>query len=129
MGPFDLAKSMDIEFGGEEHERTIASVLEAARGQGKKAAIFCESTRPSSRVWSSSLAHTSGIDCLFFLTRRLGGTSETTTRSGFRYGLHLYGYGVFSERDGEAGGCDVGEVRERRGRKSWNDVRQKTMCV
>ena len=73
MGPFDLAKSMDIEFGGEEHERTIASVLEAARGTGKKAAIFCGSTRPSSRVWSSSLAHTSGIDCSFLFFAGVSG--------------------------------------------------------
>jgi hypothetical protein len=44
-------------------------------------------------------------------TRHLGRTSKTTPRSRVRYGLHLYGYGVFDDRDEEAGGCDFGEVR------------------
>lgn len=42
VGPFDLAKSMDVEFGGQEHEKAIAGVLEAAHKAGKKAAIFCK---------------------------------------------------------------------------------------
>ncbi|BEJ11442.1 hypothetical protein CspHIS471_0108640 [Cutaneotrichosporon sp. HIS471] len=41
VGPFDLAKSMDVPFGGEEHEAAIASVLKATHAAGKKAAIFC----------------------------------------------------------------------------------------
>lgn len=41
VGPFDLAKSMDVEFGGEEHEAAIATALKAAHDHGKKAAIFC----------------------------------------------------------------------------------------
>lgn len=41
-GPFDLAKSMDIEFGGDEHEDAIAKVLKVSKANGKKAAIFCE---------------------------------------------------------------------------------------
>ena len=43
VGPFDLAKSMDIEFGGKEHEEAIAKTLKACKDNGKKAAIFCES--------------------------------------------------------------------------------------
>ncbi|KIR68450.1 hypothetical protein I312_100468 [Cryptococcus bacillisporus CA1280] len=41
VGPFDLAKSMDIEFGGKEHEAAIARTLKACKDNGKKAAIFC----------------------------------------------------------------------------------------
>lgn len=40
-GPFDLAKSMDVPFGSEEHEAAIARTLKAAHDHGKKAAIFC----------------------------------------------------------------------------------------
>jgi 4-hydroxy-2-oxoheptanedioate aldolase len=50
VGPFDLAKSMDVEFGGDEHEKAIAKVLEASHKAGKKAAIFCESFRESGDV-------------------------------------------------------------------------------
>jgi 2-keto-3-deoxy-L-rhamnonate aldolase RhmA len=46
VGPFDLAKSMDIEIGGEEHERTIEGVLRACKENKKKAAIFCECAPP-----------------------------------------------------------------------------------
>ena len=94
VGPFDLAKSMDIEFGGEEHERTIQSVLEAARGEGKKAAIFCESGRlcSSNDDGGDFGSHPTFIVRRVMLTlihcarprpldRRLGGTSETSTRS------------------------------------------------
>lgn len=42
VGPFDLAKSMNIEFGGSEHEDAIAKTLKACKDNGKKAAIFCE---------------------------------------------------------------------------------------
>lgn len=43
VGPFDLAKSMDIKFGGDEHEAAIARVLKAAKANGKTASIFCKS--------------------------------------------------------------------------------------
>lgn len=43
VGPFDLAKSMDVEFGGDEHEAAIAKVLKTAKAHGKKTAVFCES--------------------------------------------------------------------------------------
>ena len=42
VGPFDLSKFMNVQFGSEEHEKAIASVLEAAHAAGKTAAIFCE---------------------------------------------------------------------------------------
>lgn len=43
VGPFDLAKSMDVEFGGKEHNDAVAKVLKATHAAGKKAAIFCVS--------------------------------------------------------------------------------------
>lgn len=47
-GPFDLAKQMGVERGGEEHEAAIARILKAAKGAGKTAAFFCEWTLTSS---------------------------------------------------------------------------------
>ncbi|GAA5978324.1 hypothetical protein JCM10908_004314 [Rhodotorula pacifica] len=41
IGPFDLAKSMNVEFGGEEHQSAIAKVLKATKSAGKYASIFC----------------------------------------------------------------------------------------
>ncbi|GLI72787.1 hypothetical protein PoHVEF18_000971 [Penicillium ochrochloron] len=41
IGPFDLAKQMNVTRGGEEHEAAIKRVLTAAHNAGKKAAIFC----------------------------------------------------------------------------------------
>ncbi|KAI9368718.1 Pyruvate/Phosphoenolpyruvate kinase-like domain-containing protein [Aspergillus egyptiacus] len=41
IGPFDLAKSMGVQRGGEEHEAAIQRILAAAHSAGKKAAIFC----------------------------------------------------------------------------------------
>ncbi|WVF70345.1 hypothetical protein IAT40_005135 [Kwoniella sp. CBS 6097] len=41
IGPFDLAKQMQVPFGGEEHEGAIAKTLKAAHAAGKTAAIFC----------------------------------------------------------------------------------------
>ncbi|PBK92698.1 Phosphoenolpyruvate/pyruvate domain-containing protein [Armillaria gallica] len=41
IGPFDLAVSMGVEFGGEEHEAAISRILDACKKAGKAAAIFC----------------------------------------------------------------------------------------
>ncbi|EIN13352.1 Phosphoenolpyruvate/pyruvate domain-containing protein [Punctularia strigosozonata HHB-11173 SS5] len=41
IGPFDLALSMGVEFGSQEHEDAIARILAAAKSAGKLAAIFC----------------------------------------------------------------------------------------
>lgn len=41
-GPFDLAKQMGVERGGQEHEAAIERILKAAKGAGKIAAFFCE---------------------------------------------------------------------------------------
>ncbi|PKS09638.1 hypothetical protein jhhlp_004257 [Lomentospora prolificans] len=41
IGPFDLAKQMNVVWGGPEHEAAIQRVLKAAKASGKKAAIFC----------------------------------------------------------------------------------------
>jgi len=43
IGPFDLAVSMGVEFGGPEHEAAIAKILAACKKAGKVAAIFCQS--------------------------------------------------------------------------------------
>lgn len=42
IGPFDLAVSMGVEFGGEAHEAAIAKILAACKKAGKTAAIFCK---------------------------------------------------------------------------------------
>lgn len=47
IGPFDLAKQMGVERGGKEHEAAIDRILKAAKGAGKTAAFFCESSLPS----------------------------------------------------------------------------------
>lgn len=55
VGPFDLAKSMDIKFGGDEHEEAIEKVRVTAKKNGKKSAIFCKSTSNScdrSTAWA-----------------------------------------------------------------------------
>jgi 2-keto-3-deoxy-L-rhamnonate aldolase RhmA len=44
LGPYDLSKFLNVEFGGEEHEAAIAKILKAAKSAGKIAAIFCKST-------------------------------------------------------------------------------------
>lgn len=41
IGPFDLAKQMNVVRGGEEHEAAIQRTLKAAKAAGKMAAIFC----------------------------------------------------------------------------------------
>ncbi|KAF9260460.1 Phosphoenolpyruvate/pyruvate domain-containing protein [Marasmius fiardii PR-910] len=41
IGPFDLALSLGVEFGSEEHEAAITKVLNACKKHGKVAAIFC----------------------------------------------------------------------------------------
>jgi 2-keto-3-deoxy-L-rhamnonate aldolase RhmA len=43
-GPFDLAKQMKVQHGGQEHEAAIKRTLDAAHAAGKTAAIFCECT-------------------------------------------------------------------------------------
>jgi 4-hydroxy-2-oxoheptanedioate aldolase len=43
LGPFDLSKQMNVQFGGEEHEAAIQKTLKAAKSAGKIAAIFCRS--------------------------------------------------------------------------------------
>lgn len=48
VGPFDLAKSMDVEFGGDKHQAAVARVLKATKAAGKVASIFCASSRRSS---------------------------------------------------------------------------------
>lgn len=40
IGPFDLANSLNVKFGGEEHESAIASILRATKAAGKYAGIF-----------------------------------------------------------------------------------------
>ncbi|KAI1324502.1 Phosphoenolpyruvate/pyruvate domain-containing protein [Xylariaceae sp. FL0255] len=41
IGPFDLAKQMNVVRGGEEHEAAILKTLNAAHAAGKTAAIYC----------------------------------------------------------------------------------------
>jgi len=48
-GPFDLAKSLGVEFGGKEHEDAIAHILKAAKKAGTKTSIFCSSGEAAAR--------------------------------------------------------------------------------
>ncbi|RAL06600.1 HpcH/HpaI aldolase family protein [Aspergillus homomorphus CBS 101889] len=41
IGPFDLAKHLNVPRGGEEHEAAIKRILAATKAAGKRAAIFC----------------------------------------------------------------------------------------
>lgn len=49
IGPFDLAVSMGVEFGGEEHEEAIAKVLAACQKAGKAAGIYCVDGRQAKK--------------------------------------------------------------------------------
>lgn len=53
VGPFDLAKSMDVEFGGDKHQAAVARVLKATKVAGKVASIFCASSHyfPARLTW------------------------------------------------------------------------------
>lgn len=55
-GPFDLAKQMGVERGGEEHEAAIERIKKAAQANGKIAAMFCELIRSTSILLSQSLS-------------------------------------------------------------------------
>ncbi|KAI1266073.1 Pyruvate/Phosphoenolpyruvate kinase-like domain-containing protein [Xylariaceae sp. FL1019] len=43
IGPFDLAKQLNVTHGGQEHEAAITRILKGAKSAGKIAAIFCTS--------------------------------------------------------------------------------------
>jgi 2-keto-3-deoxy-L-rhamnonate aldolase RhmA len=45
--PFDLAFSLGVKPGSEEHEAAIAKILAACKKAGKVAAIFCRMSPPS----------------------------------------------------------------------------------
>jgi 4-hydroxy-2-oxoheptanedioate aldolase len=49
IGPFDLSKFLNVQFGGEEHEAAIARILKAAHAAGKTAGIFCTNGEQSKR--------------------------------------------------------------------------------
>jgi 2-keto-3-deoxy-L-rhamnonate aldolase RhmA len=44
--PFDLAFSLGVKPGSEEHEAAIAKILAACKKAGKVAAIFCRMSPP-----------------------------------------------------------------------------------
>lgn len=46
IGPFDLAKSMNVKFGGDEHQQAISTILEATKAANKHAAIFVRLSSP-----------------------------------------------------------------------------------
>jgi 2-keto-3-deoxy-L-rhamnonate aldolase RhmA len=55
QGPFDLAKSMNIEFGSQAHEDAIAKTLAACKANNKFASIFCKSRVRSTFITSAVL--------------------------------------------------------------------------
>ncbi|KAJ7075665.1 Phosphoenolpyruvate/pyruvate domain-containing protein [Mycena belliarum] len=68
IGPFDLAVSMGVEFGGEEHEAAITKILEATKRAGKIAGIFCLTGEQAERRFTQGfqmVSVTTDIDTLF----------------------------------------------------------------
>jgi len=67
IGPFDLALSMGVEFGGEAHEAAIAKILSTAQKRGKVAAIFCLNGEQSAKRFAQGfqmVSVTTDIDTL-----------------------------------------------------------------
>ena len=77
IGPFDLSKFMQVEFGGKEHEAAIAKILAAAKAANKTAAIFCANP-PSPYVYPE------------LMVRYIWRTSQEKAGSGFQHGFHHY---------------------------------------
>ncbi|KAJ7057976.1 Phosphoenolpyruvate/pyruvate domain-containing protein [Mycena amicta] len=67
IGPFDLAVSMGVEFGGSEHESAITRILEETHKAGKIAGIFCLTGEQAERRFSQGfdmVSVTTDIDTL-----------------------------------------------------------------
>ncbi|KAJ6524583.1 Phosphoenolpyruvate/pyruvate domain-containing protein [Mycena capillaripes] len=67
IGPYDLAVSMGVEFGGSEHEAAIAKILDATKKAGKVAGIFCLTGEQAERRFAQGfnmVSVTTDIDTL-----------------------------------------------------------------
>ncbi|KAF7321041.1 putative Phosphoenolpyruvate/pyruvate domain-containing protein [Mycena chlorophos] len=67
IGPFDLAVSMGVEFGGKEHEAAISRILEETHKAGKIAGIFCLTGEQAERRFAQGfdmVSVTTDIDTL-----------------------------------------------------------------
>ncbi|KAJ7938360.1 Phosphoenolpyruvate/pyruvate domain-containing protein [Mycena leptocephala] len=68
IGPYDLAVSMGVEFGGDEHEAAISKILEVTHKAGKIAGIFCLTGEQAERRFSQGfdmVSVTTDIDTLY----------------------------------------------------------------
>ena len=68
IGPYDLAKSMGVAFGSEQHEQAISRVLEACRSIGKAPGIWADGESAERRLRQGFLYVTAGSDNAFMTT-------------------------------------------------------------
>ncbi|WVQ62055.1 uncharacterized protein L199_000189 [Kwoniella botswanensis] len=87
IGPFDLSKQLNVQFGGEEHEAAIAKTLKAAHDAGKVAAIFCSNGQIAKQRLDQGFDMVSiAVDnaCLAAEMERQMGFATGTTKTGDR---------------------------------------------
>ncbi|KAF9074636.1 Phosphoenolpyruvate/pyruvate domain-containing protein [Rhodocollybia butyracea] len=80
IGPFDLALSMGVEFGGEAHEAAIAKILAAAQKHKKVAAMFCLNGEQSAKRFAQGFQMVSVTTDIDTLTSAFA--AELTTATG-----------------------------------------------
>jgi 4-hydroxy-2-oxoheptanedioate aldolase len=67
IGPYDLAKSMGIVFGDDEHEQVISQILQACRNTGKVPGIWANMDSIEQRIRQGFLYVTAGSDNEFMM--------------------------------------------------------------
>lgn len=82
IGPFDLAKQLGIERGGEEHEAAIKRILEAAHAAGKKAAIFCTGGEDAQRRTKQGFDMVSVVSIEGAMAQKMQAELDVATGSG-----------------------------------------------
>ncbi|KAJ3800155.1 Phosphoenolpyruvate/pyruvate domain-containing protein [Lentinula aff. detonsa] len=91
IGPFDLALSMGVQFGSEEHETAIAKILATAKKHGKIAAIFCLNGEQAARRFAQGfqmVSVTTDIDTITTaFTHELSMATGKTTDAAKGYNL------------------------------------------
>ncbi|KAK0236905.1 Pyruvate/Phosphoenolpyruvate kinase-like domain-containing protein [Armillaria nabsnona] len=95
IGPFDLAVSMGVEFGGVEHEAAISKILDACKKAGKAAAIFCLTGEQAAKRFTQGfdmVSVTTDIDTLTDVfaaaLQAATGQSNAFTAAGSGYSLY-----------------------------------------
>ncbi|TRM65342.1 Pyruvate/Phosphoenolpyruvate kinase-like domain-containing protein [Schizophyllum amplum] len=91
IGPFDLSVSMGVQFGSQEHEDAIATVLAACQKAKKTSAIFCLTGEQAQKRFAQGfdmVSVTTDIDTLVdgfasALSTATGNLKEGTASSGY----------------------------------------------